>query len=223
MLENRMHLHASERVHIWRSPRCLRLPERRAATQPGQRKLVPLTDHEFHAVYPLVEDWIQNTLAEHATNAKPVASFGFNRLPDYFDPQLLASSKVVVVPRVPMPPLTAMGLDGFRDFEQMDAGGIAYLNTYFVRADYADIEALHFHELVHVLQWRLLGPEKFLALYADGLERFGYRDSPLEVMAYNLQDKFDLERMRFDVESVCRSQVLDLISSAGMVPFLNSF
>ena len=76
-------------------------------------------------------------------------------------------------------------------FEQMDAGGITYLNTYVVRADQSHLKSLHFHELVHVIQWRLLGPESFLAFYADGLERFGYRNSPREVMANDLQRWFE--------------------------------
>ncbi len=91
----------------------------------------------------------------------------------------------------------------------MEAGGITYLDTYFVRADEAQSESLHFHELVHVIQWRLLGPEKFLALYADGLERFGYRNSPLEVMAYELQERFEREQQPFDVEAACQKATLE--------------
>jgi len=164
-----------------------------------------MTEKEFRKVYPLIAGWIKQTLAEHASAARPVASLGFSRLPHYYDAQLLASSMVVFVPRVPVPPLSAMGLDQFRDFEQMDAGGTTYLNTYFVRADQSDSESLHFHELVHVIQWRLLGPEKFLALYADALERFGYRKSPLERMAFRLQKRFEREAQPFSVEAACQS------------------
>jgi hypothetical protein len=163
-----------------------------------------MTEQEFQTVYPLVAGWIQKTLAEHARAAKPVASLGFNRLSQYYDQQTLISAKVVFVPKVPMPPLSAMGLSRFGSFEQMDAAGITYLDTYFVRADYASIESVHFHELVHVIQWRLLGPERFLAYYADGLERFGYRDSPLEAMAYTFQDKFEREAQPFSVEAACQ-------------------
>ena len=163
-----------------------------------------MTEQEFRKVYPLIAGWIKKTLAEHAAAAKPVASFGFNRLRHYYDAQLLASSMAVVVARVPMPPLSAMGLDRFRDFERMDAGGITYLNTYFVRANQARDESLHFHELVHVIQWQLLGAKKFLALYADGLERFGYRQSPLEVMAFSLQHRFQCETQPFNVEAACQ-------------------
>jgi len=35
-------------------------------------------------------------------------------------------------------------------------------------------ESLHFHELIHIVQWRVLGPEGFLAMHADGLTHFGY-------------------------------------------------
>ena len=49
----------------------------------------------------------------------------------------------------------------------------------------------HFHELVHVVQWEHLGPEKFLLAYGAGLVRFGYERSPLEQMAYVFQANFE--------------------------------
>ena len=67
-----------------------------------------MTGQEFRKVYPLIAGWIKQTLAEHASAARPVASFGFSRLPHYYDAQLLASSMVVLVPKVPMPPLSAI-------------------------------------------------------------------------------------------------------------------
>ena len=172
-----------------------------------------MTEQQFRAAYPLIAGWIQKTLAEHATAAKPVASFGFSRLPDYYDAHLLASSKVLVVSRVPVPPLSAMGLERFSDFEQMEAGGITCLDTYFVRADRTHDESLHFHELVHVIQWRLLGPERFLALYADGLELFGYRHSPLEEMAYSLQYRFEREAQPFSVKAACDKMLRNLTNN----------
>jgi hypothetical protein len=171
-----------------------------------------MTEQEFRTVYPLILVWIQKTLAEHATSAVTVASLGFSRLPHYYDETTLFSAKVVSVSRVPVPPLSAMGLDRFRDFERMDIAGITYLNTYFLQAEHAHVESLHFHELVHVIQWCLLGPEKFLACYADGLERFGYRNSPLEVMAYNLQDRFEREAQPFSVEAACQALIQNLTS-----------
>jgi hypothetical protein len=173
-----------------------------------------MTEQEFRAVYPLIAGWIQKTVAEHASAARPVASLGFGRLPDYYEAPLLASSKAVIVSRVPVPPLSAMGLARFSDFERMDMAGITYLDTYFVRADSAHIESLHFHELVHVIQWRFLGAEKFLAFYANGLERFGYRNSPLERMAYDFQSRFEREKESFCVQAACQRVLRELTIQA---------
>ncbi len=169
-----------------------------------------MTEQEFRAVYPLALGWIERTLAQHAAGARPVASFGFNRLPHYYDTPLLESTKVVLAARVPVPPLSVMGFDRFKAFEEMEGAGITYLDTYFVRAEQAADESLHFHELVHVLQWRRLGPEKFLALYAEGLERFGYRQSPLEQMAYRLQERFEHEATPFDMQAACERMLAAL-------------
>jgi hypothetical protein len=150
---------------------------------------------------------MQRTLKRHAPKTRPVSSYGFRRLPEFFKPATLSGSQVVAVETVPVPPLSSMGLVQFSDFERMESEGITYLNTYFVLEERESDESLHFHELVHVLQWRVLGPEKFLALYADGLERFGYRNSPLEVIAYSLQSNFDRGCSPFDVEAEVERQL----------------
>ncbi len=161
-----------------------------------------MTEQEFRVAYPVIFGWIQNTLAQHGSVTRPVASLGFQRLPLYYNGEALTAAKVAVVPVVPVPPLAEMGLDRFRDFADLTPAGITYLDTYFVRADHVADESVHFHELVHVVQWRLLGPERFLADYAAGLGRFGYRKSPLEVMAYDLQNRFETGSPSFDVEQV---------------------
>ena len=89
-----------------------------------------------------------------------------------------------------MPPLSAMGLSRFAEYEHSDYEGITYLDTFFVKRRSAAAERLHFHKLIHVIQWRLLGPEAFLATYAAGLETFGYGNSPLESMAYDAEASF---------------------------------
>ena len=53
----------------------------------------------------------------------------------------------------------------------------------------------------------MLGPERFLALYADGLEKHGYRDSPLEVMAYDHEARFNSNAEPYAVETAVRQQL----------------
>ena len=166
-----------------------------------------LTPEEFHTAYPKLQAWIQKTLKFYENNAKPVASMHFVRLPLYFDPSLLETAKFVAIDRLPMPPLSEMGLSRFAVFEQGDFSGITYLNRYFIKQTVVTEEAIHFHELIHVIQWRLLGPEDFLAAYANGLDEFGYENSPLEKMAYNAEAAFKRTSPIFDAEKFVAEQL----------------
>jgi hypothetical protein len=165
-----------------------------------------MTTEQLQAKLPLILGWIEETLAFHAPKARKVASIGFPRLSGYFSRELLASAKVVPVEVVPTPPLTAMGLPEFADFENMTANGITYLDTFFVRDDLADNERLHFHELIHVIQWRLLGAERFLMTYADGLTQYGYRHSPLERMAFMAETYYESTDRPFSMEEFVRME-----------------
>lgn len=152
---------------------------------------------------PEVKTWIEEILISHRATERPVASYVFPRLPLYYSAQLLALPRVVEVPRVPIVPLAALGLPEFAEFENGDYAGITYLNTYFLQASMAMSESLHFHELVHVVQWQHLGPDRFLMAYAMGLAG-GYMANPLEVMAYDLQARFDQDAAPFDAETLIR-------------------
>ena len=155
---------------------------------------------EFDKFYPVVAGWLRSTLTVYSNSARTVASCGFPRLPLYFSAATLASAKVVTVDRLPLPPLSSWGLTRFADFERSNPDGITYLDTFFLKQHQSKNEAIHFHELIHVIQWRILGPEKFLRAYADGLENFGYRNSPLEVMAYDAEKRFVSSTAQFNAE-----------------------
>jgi len=159
-----------------------------------------VTPEEFDTAYPKIQAWIQKTLASYEKEAQPVASMHFARLPLYFDHVLLETAKFISIDRVPTLPLSAMGLGRFAAFEQGDFQGITYLDRYFIKRTVVIEEALHFHELIHVIQWRLLGPEVFLTAYANGLDEFGYENSPLEKMAYEAEAMFKRSSAIFDAE-----------------------
>jgi len=169
-----------------------------------------MTRIEFDEKYPLVFDWIQGILSVHAEKAQPVASLGFKRLPRYFHRDILTKARVVYLPAVPIPPLGAMGFGQFSDFENMDVGGIVFLDMILLRHRMRGNEAQHFHELVHVVQWQFLGPKRFVEAYANGIESVGYRAAPLEAMAYTLTNVFRKGKAAFDVVAVIREQLSEL-------------
>ena len=155
-------------------------------------------------------NWIQQTLDAHAHERRAVSSFTFLRLPQYFSAELLSGSSVVPTDRPPVPPLSKLGLSEFVGFEKQPMSGITYFDTYFVERGAVGDESLHFHELVHIIQWQVLGPKDFLLLYAAGLAEFEYRDCPLEAMAYDHQRRFDAGIPPYSVEAEVREQTLDL-------------
>lgn len=80
------------------------------------------------------------------------------------------------------------------------ADGLTLRNCYFVRRDQAGREDLHAHELVHILQWRMMGERAFLKMWLSDEQSRGYRRNRLEKIAYRIQDEFIAADEPFDVE-----------------------
>jgi hypothetical protein len=169
----------------------------------NNRCMVP---DRYASFLPLILDWIHNTLDRYASASRPVRSFNFSRLPRYLPADILNSTNVVITENPPRPPLASLGLSEFAAFENQPVDGITYLDTYFVTPGAARDESVHFHELVHVVQWQILGPKDFLLLYAAGLADQGYPDSPLERMAYEHQRRFDAGQGPYPVDIEVRVQ-----------------
>ena len=159
----------------------------------------------YESFLPKVKSWIDNLLYQCSPQAKRVIDLNFPRIPQYFSKNILETSKVVYIDLPPQIPLSSMGLTKFLDFEKMKIDGVTYYDTFFVRSHLASIEYLHFHELVHVMQWRCLGPDRFLLLYGLELLKNNYSNSLLEMMAYQLQTRFQNTTDHFNVELIVNS------------------
>jgi hypothetical protein len=105
------------------------------------------------------------------------------------------------VDRTPFPPVSQFGLPEFASQEGRAFDGITFKSTLFVVRG-RESEALYFHELVHVVQWARLGVDKFVLAYGVGLLEFGYENSPLEKMAYTLEEEFKRGRVPRDLVRV---------------------
>ena len=111
--------------------------------------------------------------------------------------------------RVPNPPfypdLKELGFTGLPNFTTMAA------------ITFDDVAVFHdpmtpqliFHELVHVVQYRLLGIEEFARLYVRGYLHSGYDGTPLEVCAYQLDGRFIMGSVGFDVEAEVKAWIAE--------------
>ena len=82
---------------------------------------------------------------------------------------------VDVIPKPDFPELREMGLG---DSIDTTANGVTYKNTYYIVPQVAEILRLHFHELVHVAQWDILGGAGFIQRYIEEILQYGYDDAP---------------------------------------------
>jgi len=179
---------------------------------------------KFRSALPEVRNWIEDVLEEHKEQANSVINLAFPKLKKVFPPDLLKKAKVVVVPgTVPFPPLSRMGLPELEQMENMSMDGITYVDTFYINC-LRQTESLHFHELVHVVQWERLGVDNFLLAYGVGLMQSGnlyqtfedvYRNSPLEQMAYSLQEGFDRGTLPAGVIELIRNRTDAIWSSVA--------
>jgi hypothetical protein len=174
----------------------------------------------FREALPAVRSWIEHTLEQHEPRGVLVSRLGHRRLPRHFPQDLLDTTKVVSVPEVPFPPLTRLGLEDLAEMERRPLAAITYRHVFFAVPS-ESTESLCFHELVHVIQWARLGVDRFLWAYGLGLLRFGYRESPLERMAYDLERAFERdevpENLVRQIEHRTDAAWADVASRVGVV------
>jgi hypothetical protein len=143
-----------------------------------------------NSALPEVRSWLAATISTYDEDARPVSALGYTRLTDYFPSDVLDRARLVIVNRIPFPPLSAFGFPELSALESMPFGGITFDHVVFAHKSAATESAL-FHELVHVVQWSALGVDDFLLTCGLCLAQYGYAKSPFEAMAFDMQSQFD--------------------------------
>jgi len=158
-----------------------------------------MEQEQFGRLLSEVKKWIVHTLAEHDPQKQPVAAAQFEKLEGYYPADVLQRTQRVIVDRCPVPPLVAFGIPELAEIENWDLKGVPWENTIFIRRDLADWDVVHFHELLHIVQWQCMGTDRYLTAWAVGTITRGYRDNPLEEMAFRHQLRYETENTPYDV------------------------
>jgi len=133
----------------------------------------------------------------------------------FFDCDVLNLARIVELHAIPNPDfyssLAQMGIPAPIDFREMS--GITFIDTIaFSRArpalPGAEMQML-FHELVHVMQYRVLGTDEFIRRYVTGWAENGFRYDaiPLERWAYELDSRFATGGQPFSVARELEAQL----------------
>jgi hypothetical protein len=148
--------------------------------------------------------WVQSEREGHRSTARDLTEIEKSDFSPFFDSRILGITKIKIVPCIRNPgfylQLQDMVVPGLLDFTQ--AAGITFKDTILVSQRYltshTQLVPLTFHELVHVVQYQVLGVNDFIGRYVRGWVDNGldYFKVPLEAHAYELQKRYERDVKR---------------------------
>jgi len=157
--------------------------------------------------------WIQQQHDKYLPNCVSLPNNVRAYLTPYFEPEILLEAKFVFVDIIKNPSfynLLANLPISFNpiDFRLMD--GITFNNVILLNRSKQNspfLKSLIFHELVHFVQYKLLGITLFANQYISGFFENGlnYPRIPLELIAYRLQNQFETSKSPFSVSAEVRN------------------
>lgn len=153
-----------------------------------------------------IEQWVQEVNFSYKADRQCCSIFE-ERFEGFYSPDFLKTAFFVVVEEVPKPDFPDLRETGLGDFIDMEVAGITYNDTYYIKKRFVTDSQLHFHELVHVIQWRELSMRGFIERYIREIQKFGYKRAPLEEMAYALAAHYQKQGQHLDVERFVREKL----------------
>jgi len=154
-----------------------------------------LNDSQAEWIKNQVREYILSQRTHYCRYARPLKRTEVSALTGFFPPQILKTVRLCFLQggRIESPAfyeqLRQWGTSNLPCFEQMAAITLVDVIVSHVPID----EQLLFHELVHVAQYRVLGPDEFARRYVRGFLHGGaYEKIPLEMQAYELDGRFVL-------------------------------
>lgn len=166
----------------------------------------------------LVEEgykWIVDQRNLHIEAAQKLSERDKLSLNSYFKFEMLDLAKINLVDHIENPPfypeIKKLEIPSLVDFTQMD--GISFIDCILISRQKSHTPqswiSLIFHEMVHIVQYKLLGAKRFAELYVIGWAEngFNYVRIPLERQAYCLQREFDQGGDVFSVEQILNKKI----------------
>lgn len=142
--------------------------------------------------------WMAAQSELHRSAAGPLPDTTRIALKGYFEPETLDRARVRRVPVIDNPAFyrafdeagESIPLD-FRVWAAITFGDVILVSDAQVPGP--PPHSVIFHEMVHLVQYDVLGLREFARRYVDGLalNRFQYMTLPLETQAFDLQDRFE--------------------------------
>ncbi len=177
-----------------------------------------LLSHLIEISYP----WLCEQRDLHMADARPLSGEERQSLRDYYDSRVLDTVRLATVDRISNPPFYAeLKASGNPVLDISGAVGVTFIDCIVIRRNVEPhldtwISVL-FHELVHAVQFDILGPRRHLELYLRAWAENGYQYNsiPFETQAQKLEAKFRQRGPVFSVREVVERELSDLTGQSG--------
>ncbi len=161
--------------------------------------------------------WIRSQRDRYLETSAPLPDTMRAAFRGYFEPETLDRAKICSASVIENPPFysefEAAGQSIPLDFSVW--AGITFGHVIVVSDAHDPGSMAHsvvFHEMVHVVQYGILGIDELARRYVTALawNRFQYMTIPLEMMAFDLQDRFEKSGGRpFSAEDEIKRRLVD--------------
>lgn len=138
--------------------------------------------------------WVRSQRDTHRPSARPLDDREVEALERFFGPTIMNKASIRGVSHIQNPPFYPIPVkSGISVIDFAQGGGITFIDTILISKERTLPGPvplpLVFHELVHVVQYDLLGVDEFVNRYVNGWLAGGqqYTSIPIERQAYGLQ------------------------------------
>jgi hypothetical protein len=123
--------------------------------------------------------WVESQRDEYRSTARDLTEVEKSAVEPFFDPKILEMARIKTVPVIENPDFYSlfqeMKIPELLDFN--NAAGITFRDTIVSSqrflSSYSLLSSFLFHELVHVVQYEVLGVKRFINRYARGWAEHG--------------------------------------------------
>lgn len=190
--------------------------------QRDERRLKGNFHTELAQLWPQVlekaHNWLWKQRDLHRAKARRLTDDERLPLQDYYDTQILDTVRVATVDQISNPPFyDELTESGFPILDISRSAGITFVDCIVIRRmfqqHFPSWISILFHELVHVVQFELLGPRTVLEAYLQAWEQNGYQyhDVPFEIQAYRLEARFKRHEPLFSVREVVEQELKGMV------------
>lgn len=177
---------------------------------------------EFARLFPhLIEqshNWLWEQRNLHRAKARRLTKDERLPLQDYYDRRILDIVRVATAEQISNPPFyDELTESGFPILDLSGSAGITFVDCIVIRGmferNFPSWISILFHELVHVVQFKVLGSRKVIEAYLQAWTQNGYQyhDVPFETQAYRLEARFKRNKPLFSVKEVVEQELKDMV------------